>query len=81
MAQVIVVFEPRYRDKKVLLAKYRLPKNEDVIVNITKGAYKGNYKVSAKDIAEADDDVMQSKQGNHIALKAVSLDKLERIGD
>lgn len=79
MAQPIKVFEPRYHDNTVLLAKYRLPKDADVTVEIVKGAYQGKYKVEAKDIAEAEEAIMLSKLGKLITLKAVKLDKLIRI--
>lgn len=76
MAQTIEVFEPRYRDSTVLLVKYRLPNNSDVIINITKGAYKGKYLVKADDIKAGKDEVMMSKQGRPISMKVISLNKL-----
>lgn len=75
----IEIFEPRYRDRVVLLAKYRLPANADVQVNITKGSYKGLYLVAAADIAKAKDEVMMSKNGREIAMKAVPLGSLQRL--
>ena len=76
---MIEVFEPRYRDRVVLLAKYRLQEGRDQVVRITKGAYKGDYMVTWEDIKNAKDDVMSSKTGFEVKLKAVALDKLKPI--
>lgn len=43
---MIIIKNPRYRDRTVLLARYKLPCEQDVTVKITEGAYKGVYKVS-----------------------------------
>lgn len=43
---MIKVKAPRYRDRTVLLARYRLPAGQGVDVEILTGAYKGVYKVS-----------------------------------
>lgn len=75
----IEVFEPRYRDRVVLLAQYRLPASEPVNVKITKGAYQGLYEVSAEDLAEAKDDMIMSKSGSPIKMKAVPIAKLKRL--
>lgn len=79
MIRTITVFEPRYRDRVVLLAKYRLPKDDLIQVKITKGAYKGLYEVKAEDIRAAKSETMMSKQGQPIAMKAVPLDKLVAV--
>ena len=42
---MIIIKSPRYRDRTVLLARYRLPAGQDVDVKIIEGAYKGLYKV------------------------------------
>lgn len=77
----IEVFEPRYHDMTVLLAKYRLPANADVYVKISKGAYKGKYLVTASDIAKAKDDMMMSKSGHPIGLKAIPIAALRRVDE
>lgn len=69
----------RYRDRVVLLAKYRLPCGTGVDVRILYGAYKGTYHVSNKAICESPIELMTTKQGKQIQMRAVPLDKMERI--
>lgn len=78
---MIVIKSPRYRDRTVLLARYRLPCGQDVTVKITEGAYKGIYKVSNDVICNSSIEGMETKQGKIIAMRAIPLDSLERIGD
>ena len=73
---MIEIWEPRYRDKTVLLAQYRLHDNEDVDVKIVKGFYAGNYKVSAEDIRNAERETMKTKKGGEITVVIVPLEKL-----
>ena len=47
---MIEIRAPRYRDRVVLLAKYRLACGQDVDVKILYGAYKGVYHVTNKTI-------------------------------
>lgn len=70
------IWEPRYHDKTVLLAQYRLHGNEDVDVKIVKGFYAGKYKVSAEDIRNAKRETMKTKRGEEITMVVVPLDKL-----
>lgn len=77
---MIEIWEPRYRDMTVLLAKDKLISGEDTEVEITKSkAYKGKYTVSAKDIEKSPDEVMKTKTGIMKPMKAVPFDKLRRI--
>lgn len=76
---MIVIKSPRYRDRTVLLARYRLPCGQDVTVKITEGAYKGIYKVSNDVICNSPIEGMKTKQGKIIAMRAVPLDALERV--
>lgn len=78
---MIIIRSPRYRDRTVLLARYRLPCGQDVKVKITEGAYKGIYKVTNDIICKSPIEGMETKQGNIIAMRAVPLDAMERIGD
>lgn len=76
---MIDIKAPRYRDRVVLLAKYRLPCGTGVDVRILYGAYKGVYHVSNEVICQSPVEPMTTKQGEQIAMRAVPLDKMERI--
>ena len=76
---MIEIRAPRYRDRVVLLAKYRLPCGEGVDVRILHGAYKGVYHVSNEVICQSPVEPMTTKQGKQIAMRAVPLDKMERV--
>lgn len=76
---MIIIKSPRYRDRSVLLARYKLPCGKDVEVKITEGAYKGLYKVRNAVICRAPIEDMKTKQGKLLSMRAVPLDKLERI--
>lgn len=78
---MIIIKSPRYRDRTVLLARYRLPCGQGVQVKILYGAYKGLYRVSNTAICNSPIEGMETKQGNIIAMRAVPLDALERIGE
>lgn len=78
---MIVIKEPRYRDRSVLLARYKLPCGQGVEVMILQGAYKGLYYVSNEDICNSNLETMRTKAGKDIWMRAVPLDKLERIKD
>lgn len=76
---MIEIRAPRYRDRVVLLAKYRLPCGTGVDVRILYGAYKGVYHVSNEVICQSPVEPMTTKQGKQIAMRAVPLDKMERV--
>lgn len=76
---MIDIKAPRYRDRVVLLAKYRLPCGTGVDVRILYGAYKGVYHVSNDVICQSPVEPMTTKQGKQIAMRAVPLDKMERV--
>lgn len=76
---MINIKSPRYRDRTVLLARYRLPCGQDVTVKITEGAYKGVYKVSNDIICNSPIEGMETKQGKIIAMRAIPLDAMERV--
>lgn len=76
---MIIIKSPRYRDRSVLLARYRLPCGQDVTVKITEGAYKGVYKVSNDIICNSPIEGMETKQGKMIAMRAIPLDAMERV--
>lgn len=77
----IMIKEPRYRDRSCLLARYRLPPGQDVHVEIEKGAYKGKYLVRTEVICSSPIETMMSRRGNAVSMRAIPLDKMERIED
>lgn len=76
---MINIKSPRYRDRTVLLARYRLPCGQDVEVKITEGAYNGVYKVKNEDICKAPIEDMKTRNGTTIQVRAVPLSALERV--
>ena len=76
---MIVIKSPRYRDRTVLLARYRLPCGQDVKVKITDGVYKGIYNVTKDVIWKSPIEGMETKQGKIIAMRAIPLDAMERV--
>ena len=76
---MIIIKSPRYRDRSVLLARYKLPCGQDVKVKITEGAYKGVYNVKNEVICQSPIEGMETKQGKIIAMRAVPLDAMERV--
>ena len=75
---MIEIWEPRYRDKTVLLADYRLRAGEDAEIKIVKGYYAGNYKASSDVIDEAQRETMKTKKGGEITVVIIPLEKLEK---
>ena len=78
---MIEIWEPRYRDKTVLLADYRLRAGEGADIKITKGYYAGNYKVDSETIANAERETMKTKKGGEITVVIVPLEKLVKEED
>jgi len=76
---MIIIKSPRYRDRSVLLARYKLPCGQDVKVKITEGAYKGVYNVPNQVIINSPIEGMETKQGKIIAMRAIPLDAMERV--
>ena len=73
---MITIKSPRYHDRKVLLARYRLPCGKDVDIEILYGAYKGKYKVPNSVICKSSLETMKTRNGNSISMRAVNLDEL-----
>lgn len=68
----ILIKEPRYHDKTVLLATYKIaPAN---LVVIQKGAYAGKYKLSGEEATKH-----PLTTNGSISVRAVPLEKLERV--
>lgn len=75
----IMIKAPRYRDRSVLLAKYKLSCGQGATVQILEGAYKGLYYVSNENICNSPIETMKTKSGKEMLMRAVPLDKLERL--
>ena len=78
---MIVIKSPRYHDRVVLVARYKLTCGQDATIKILYGAYKGIYKAKHQDIVNSPIEGLETKQGKMIAVRAIPLDVLERIGD
>lgn len=78
---MIKIKEPRYRDRVVLVARYHLSCGQDAEIGIEKGAYKGTYKATNEVICASDITSITSRQGKQISMRAIPLDKLERLDD
>lgn len=76
---MIEIRAPRYHDRKVLLARYKLPCGRDVDVRILTGAYAGVYHVTNETICRSPIETMTTRYGKPIAMRAVSLDDIERV--
>lgn len=75
---MIKIKAPRYRDRVVLIARYKLTAGRDAEVEIMSGAYAGTYKIKNSDIVASPIELMRTRNGSSIQMRAVSLDKLER---
>ena len=76
---MIEIRAPRYHDRVVLIANYKIVLGYPVKIRILYGAYKGVYNIPSKVLATSPLEPMQTKQGNTIVMRAVPLDALERI--
>ena len=78
---MIQIRAPRYRDRVVLIARYKLCAGQDVKVQILEGAYKGIYLVRNSVIIKSPIEQMKARNGAMIGMRAVPLDEIERIDD
>lgn len=76
---MINILEPRYHDRCVLIARYKIPCGKDIEVNILRGSYKGLYKIKNEDICKSPVEGLKTRAGKMMPVRAVSLDKLERV--
>lgn len=76
---MIKIKAPRYRDRSVLLARYRIPCGQDVDVEIQTGAFKGVYKVANETLCKAPIEGLETNQGKIIAVRVVPIDAMERV--
>lgn len=78
---MIDIKSPRYRDRTVLLARYRLVSGSYVDVRILYGAYKGIYRVTNETICKSPIETMRTRSGKDLSMRAIPIDEMERIGD
>lgn len=76
---MITIKSPRYRDRTVLIARYKIPCGGDVDIEILYGAYKGKYHITHDTLMKSPVEGMETRQGQIIAMRAVPLDMLERV--
>ena len=76
MKEPIDIWEPRYRDKTVLIAKFRVEGDDGVDIKISRGDYRGLYHVPAEVFKTAKIEDMARKMGGYIQVYIVPLDKL-----
>lgn len=75
---MIRVWQPRYRDRKVLVARYKIPCGQGVDIEITQGAMKGIYHATHETIISSPVEQMKCRNGSTMSMRAIPLDKLER---
>lgn len=71
---MINIIEPRYHDRRVLVAKYKVNKSKMNRIKILKGAYKGLYRMSGIAIMS-----YPIESNGVIPCFVLPIDKLERI--
>ena len=78
---MIKILQPRWRDRRVLIARYKIPAGCDFNIEITQSAAKGIYRVSNDLICKSPIESMKTKNGKAIQVRVVPLDELERVKD
>ena len=78
---VIKILEPRYRDRRVLVARWRIPAGGDIVVSIQRGSYTGLYKATSEVIAKSPIEPFTAKSGAVFQVRAISVDDLVRINN
>lgn len=81
MTNFIEIYSPRYHDRTVLLAGWRISTGHPANIRIKYGAYKGNYVAPWKALKEATVTKMKTKTGRLMEMLVVPLDSLERQPD
>ena len=76
---MIEIIEPRYHDRCVLIARYKIPCGKDIQIKILRGAYKGVYNIKNDVIIKSPVEGMMTRTGKIMSVRAVPIDKMERI--
>lgn len=75
----VVVWEPRYHDKKVLVATRRLAQFP-LHIKITKGAMQGDYYVEEEDIKDCSKTMIKWKGGDgETEMTCIPLERLKKL--
>ena len=77
---MIEIYAPRYHDRKILIANWKIAQGYPAEVRIKYGSYKGDYIIPWRALAYAPITNIKSKQDKNIPMRVVNLDDLERMG-
>lgn len=80
MSEVIKIWQPRYRDRTCLVAKYYLTEGKSACIYIVQGSYKGMYNVSPEVIEASPLEDFTTRSGKVMKVRAIPLDKMDRVG-
>ena len=75
----VIMWEPRYHDKKVLVATRRLTQFP-LHLKITRGAMQGDYYIDEEDIKDCPKTMVKWKNGNgETEMTCVPLERLKKV--
>ena len=75
----VIIWEPRYHDKKVLVATRRLTQFP-LHLKITRGAMQGDYYIDEEDIKDCPKTMVKWKNGNgETEMTCVPLERLKKV--
>ena len=75
----IKIWEPRYRDMSVLVARFRIPPASNILIKILRGARKGLYIAKSEAICSSPIEFMRTKSGKKLEMRVIPLSKLEIV--
>lgn len=76
---MIEIGTPRYHDRILSIAVYKIPQGIDFPVRILEGAFAGTYLVRSKVVNQSNIGYIKSRDGQKVAMREIPLDRLERI--
>lgn len=76
---MIKIWQPRWRDRVVLIARYRIPAGQDFNIEITQGTAKGVYRIKNDLICKSPIESMKTRTGKTIQMRVVPLDEIEKV--
>ena len=75
---MIRIWQPRYHDRKVLVARYKCACGQGIDIEIMRGAMKGIYHATNETIIKSPIEKMRTRDGNTMSVRAISMDELIR---
>lgn len=78
MKEFVEVYHPRYNDRTVLVANWKVVGGRDLPIKILYGSYKGEYTAPGNDVFHAPVTTITSKTGKQIPMRVIPLDCLVR---